>query len=157
MQLQSHAKDWHTSSLCVVQCHAQIIGVSLEKTHSSNGVMQQSLQQSATVRPACNARKQRSYVQHSRRRSPPEAAQRGAHVSSAHEVHATAQTSEVELRYAGDASNSSDGVLLVAELSAATSPAGPPSNMSAPATVAAIAGVGLVGLALKAAFDRGSR
>ncbi len=120
-------------------------------------MMQQSLQQSATVRPTCSARKQRSYVQQGRRRSPPEAAQRGAHASSQHEVHVTAQTSEVERRYAGDASNSSDGVQLVAELSAATSPAGPPSNMSAPATVAAIAGVGLAGLALKAAFDRGSR
>ena len=68
---------------------------------------------------------------------------------------ATAATAEVQSRYVGDASHSSDGVRLVAEVSQASGQ--PQAGLSTPATIAAIAAVGLAGLALKAAFDRGSR
>jgi hypothetical protein len=83
------------------------------------------------------------------------AASRGGLASTDQDAVAMTATAEVQSRYAGDARHSSDGVRLVAEVSQASSQ--PQAGLSAPATIAAVAAVGLAGLALKAAFNRGSR
>lgn len=84
------------------------------------------------------------------------AAQRSEEAINSQHVHATAASAEVLERSDGDARTSSS-VQLIAEVGQASAPQ-PQTLLSSPAGAAlGIAAAGLIGLGLKAAFDRGSR